>query len=113
MPPSRTSRRSVTSYFEGFPALSAHERAQIAISHYSEATLDDAMIYFDDTIRQEVAAMGFDLSKPVKTGASAKYSTFQCRKCPMMRRPEQFWVHFFASRPTGLCATMKGSNERE
>jgi len=110
MPPSRTSRRSVASYFEDFPSLSAHERAQIAISHYNEVTLDDARIHFDDTIRQEIAAMGFDLSK---IGALAKYNTFQCRTCPMMRRPEQFWNHFFASRPTGLCATIKGSNERE
>lgn len=36
---------------------------QLAISHHSKVTLDDAMNHFSDTIRQDVAAMGFDLSK--------------------------------------------------
>ena len=114
MPPSRTSRGSIISYFEGFITLPSHQRAQLAVSHYSEVTLDDAMMYFDDSIRQEVAAMGFDLSKPVKTGDLEKYAIFQCHTCPKTRRPEQFWKHFFGtSRPTDRCAATKRSDERE
>ena len=53
---------SITSNFGNYTILSAPEWVQLAISHHSKVTLDDAMNHFSDTIRQDVAAMGFDLS---------------------------------------------------
>lgn len=115
MPHTRTSKGSAGSHFEGFAALPAHKRAQLAVSHHSEVTLEDAVLYFDDVIKQEVAAMGFNVSEPIKTGSSEKYyNTFQCHTCPQTRRPEQFWKHFFStSRATDRCEKMRGSDGRE
>jgi len=70
-------------------------------------------MYFDDTIKQDVAAMGFDLSEPVKTGDSGKYTAFRCRSCATTRRREQFWGHFFGARHDHRCAAKKDGDERE
>lgn len=113
MPPSRSSRSSIPSHFKEFITLSAHERAHLAVSHFSEVTFDDATIYFNDTIRQEVAAMGFDLSEPMKNEGSEKYMVFRCCMCSTTRRPEQFWNHFFSTRQNYRCAATKESNARE
>jgi len=96
-----------------FLTLSARERSQIAISHHHDVTLDD-MVHFNDEIKQEVASAGFDLSVPIKTGNSDKYTSYRCRMCAVMRRPQQFWRHFFTtSRPTDRCPETQGGDKRE
>jgi hypothetical protein len=113
MPRTRTSRASPSfSPFEGFIALSIPERAQLAVSHYNSANLDDAR-HFDDKIMQDVASAGFDLTVPIKVGDSGP-KNYRCRLCSATRRPEQFWRHFFTTiRPQDRCPETQRSDERE